>query len=33
MYLGTQIPARHDDDYRVMKQLGVSNVSATPPGD
>jgi mannonate dehydratase len=33
MYLGTQIPARHDDDYRVMKQLGVSNVSATPSGD
>ncbi|WP_064710044.1 mannonate dehydratase [Rhizobium bangladeshense] len=33
MYVGTQLPARHDDDYRVMKQLGVNNVSANPPGD
>jgi mannonate dehydratase len=32
MYIGTQIPARHDDDYRVMKQLGVNNVSANPDG-
>ncbi|MGG7519113.1 mannonate dehydratase [Allorhizobium undicola] len=33
MYLGTQLPARHDDDYRVMKQLGVEHVSANPDGD
>ncbi|KEP68983.1 mannonate dehydratase [Thioclava dalianensis] len=33
MYLGTQLPARHDDDYRVMRQLGVTHVSATPEGD
>lgn len=32
MYIGTQLPARHDDDYRVMKQLGVNNVSANPDG-
>ncbi|MCO6179502.1 mannonate dehydratase [Ciceribacter sp. RN22] len=32
MYVGTQLPARHDDDYRVMKQLGVNNVSANPDG-
>lgn len=32
MYLGTQLPARHDDDYRVMKQLGVNHVSANPDG-
>ena len=32
MYLGTQLPARHDDDYRVMKQLGVDHVSANPAG-
>lgn len=32
MYLGTQLPARHDDDYRVMAQLGVKNVSANPDG-
>ena len=33
MYLGTQLPARNDDDYRVMKQLGVDNVCADPDGD
>ncbi|OLP61634.1 mannonate dehydratase [Xaviernesmea oryzae] len=33
MYLGTQLPARHADDYRVMKQLGVDHVSANPDGD
>lgn len=32
MYIGTQLPARHDDDYRVMKQLGVDHVSANPDG-
>lgn len=33
MYLGTQLPARSDDDYRVMKQLGVNNICADPDGD
>jgi len=33
MYLGTQLPARTDDDYRVMKQLGVNNICADPDGD
>lgn len=33
MYLGTQLPARNDDDYRVMKQLGVDNICADPDGD
>ncbi|OLP57057.1 mannonate dehydratase [Rhizobium rhizosphaerae] len=33
MYLGTQLPARHDDDYLVMKQLGVDHVSANPDGN
>ncbi|MDD7973338.1 mannonate dehydratase [Roseinatronobacter alkalisoli] len=33
MYLGTQLPARNDDDYRVMKQLGVNNICADPDGD
>ncbi|MCM2293177.1 mannonate dehydratase [Allorhizobium sp. BGMRC 0089] len=32
MYLGTQLPARDDSDYIVMKQLGVDHVSADPPG-
>jgi mannonate dehydratase len=32
MYLGTQITARDDDDYRVMAQLGVTHVCADPPG-
>jgi mannonate dehydratase len=32
MYLGTQIAARDDDDYRVMAQLGVTHVCADPPG-
>lgn len=33
MYIGTQLRARNDDDYRVMKQLGVDHVSADPDGD
>lgn len=32
MKLGTQVPARSDDDYRVMAQLGVRHVCADPPG-
>jgi mannonate dehydratase len=32
MLLGTQVPARNDDDYRVMAQLGVRHVCADPPG-
>lgn len=32
MYLGTQISARDDDDYRIMAQLGVRHVCADPPG-
>lgn len=32
MKLGTQVPARNDDDYRVMAQLGVRHVSADPLG-
>lgn len=33
MYLGTQMPARSDDDYRVMAQLGVLHVCADPAGN
>ena len=33
MYLGTQVPARDDDDFRVWAQLGVNHISADPPGD
>jgi len=32
MKLGTQLPARDDDDYRVMRQLGVTAVCADPQG-
>ncbi len=32
MYLGTQIAARDDDDYRVMAQLGLKHICADPPG-
>jgi len=32
VYLGTQLPARDDADYRVMKQLGVDHICADPPG-
>lgn len=32
MYLGTQLRARTDADYSVMKQLGVDHVSADPDG-
>jgi mannonate dehydratase len=33
MYLGTQTPARDDDDYRTLAQLGVRNVCADPAGN
>lgn len=33
MLLGTQVPARDDDDYRVLAQLGVTHVCADPPGN
>jgi mannonate dehydratase len=33
MYLGTQIQARDDDDYRVWAQLGVKHVCADPAGN
>ncbi len=33
MLLGTQVPARDDTDYEVWAQLGVTHVSADPPGN
>ena len=30
MYLGTQFPARNDDDYRVYAQLGVDHICGWP---
>jgi mannonate dehydratase len=33
VYLGTQLAARSDDDYRVMAQLGVRHICADPPGN
>ncbi len=33
MKLGTQFPARDDDDYRIMAQLGVTHVCADPAGN
>ncbi|UFN48692.1 mannonate dehydratase [Roseomonas sp. OT10] len=33
MLLGTQVPARDDDDYRMFAQLGVRHVCADPPGN
>ncbi|MBF2713503.1 mannonate dehydratase [Agrobacterium vitis] len=33
MYLGTQVGARDDDDYRVFAQLGLKHICADPPGD
>ena len=33
MYVGTQLKARNDDDYRVFAQLGVDHVCGYPPGD
>ena len=31
MYLGTQIPARSDDDFRIMAQLGINSVDEIGP--
>ncbi len=33
MYLGTQYRPRHDDDLRLMAQLGVRHVCIDPPGN
>lgn len=33
MYIGTQLPARDDADYVVLKQLGVDNICADPQSD
>jgi mannonate dehydratase len=33
MYLGTQIPAHSDDDFRIMAQLGVIHICADPVGN
>ncbi len=33
MYLGTQNPARDDDDFRIMAQLGIRHVCADPAGN
>ena len=33
MKLGTQMTARSDDDYWIMAQLGVTHISAYPPGN
>lgn len=33
MYLGTQTPARDDDDFRVFAQLGVRHVCSDPAGN
>ncbi|EIM26355.1 mannonate dehydratase [Microvirga lotononidis] len=32
MYVGTQVAAREDDDYRVFAQLGLKHICADPPG-
>ena len=32
MYVGTQLQARSDDDYRVFAQLGVNHICGYPPG-
>jgi len=33
MYLGTQVAARDDDDFRVWAQLGIKHVCADPAGN
>jgi mannonate dehydratase len=33
MYLGTQVAARDDADYRMWAQLGVTHLCADPPGN
>ncbi|WP_234467323.1 mannonate dehydratase, partial [Kosakonia sp. S42] len=32
MYLGTQVDAREDDDFRVWAQLGIKHICADPEG-
>ncbi|MCH8870568.1 MAG: mannonate dehydratase, partial [Chloroflexi bacterium] len=32
MYVGTQLQARTDDDYRVFAQLGLEHICGYPPG-
>ncbi len=32
MYVGTQVRARSDDDYRVWAQLGIQHICGYPPG-
>lgn len=32
MYVGTQVTARDDEDFKVWAQLGVKNINADPPG-
>ena len=32
MYVGTQVAARDDEDFKVWAQLGVKNINADPPG-
>jgi mannonate dehydratase len=32
MYVGTQLQARSDDDYRVFAQLGLEHICGYPPG-
>jgi mannonate dehydratase len=32
VYVGTQVAARDDDDYRVFAQLGLKHICADPPG-
>ena len=33
MYLGTQVQARNDDDFKQWAQLGVLNICSDPPGN
>ncbi|OON42155.1 mannonate dehydratase [Izhakiella australiensis] len=33
MYIGTQVEARDDDDFRVWAQLGIKHICADPKGD
>lgn len=33
MYVGTQVSARDDDDFRVWAQLGLKHICSDPPGD
>ena len=33
MYVGTQLKARNDDDYKVFAQLGLKHICGYPPGE